>query len=255
MFPPTFRNNRWIALIVGNSRLHWGEFAGDMLRRAWDTPHRDRSWEKGETATGEGLDGTTPLWIASVVPEQLQFWQTYPQIKIIDLSCIPLTGVYPTLGIDRALAVWGAYHRWGGPVLVVDGGTALTFTGIDDRPELVGGAILPGLGSQFKSLARNTANLPQLAANERRSLPPRWALDTPSAIQSGVLYSTVAGVKDFIEAWWRDFPGSRAILTGGDCQILANALMFQFPDIARTTIVDEHLIFWGMQSIVWENSP
>ena len=87
--------------------------------------------------------------LASVVPSQTALWQIYPNVHIINLDQIPLQGVYPTLGIDRALALWGAGKTWGFPMLVIDAGTAMTFTGADANQCLVGGAILPGLGLQF----------------------------------------------------------------------------------------------------------
>lgn len=253
MFSSTPRQDPWIALAIGNSRLHWAKFIGQTPISSWDTPHRDRVWQPGERTTTEDFDGNMPLWIASVVSQQLQFWKTYPQVQTITLDRIPLQGLYPTLGIDRALAAWGAGNRWGWPVLVIDGGTALTFTGVDARPQLVGGAILPGVGLQLRSLARNTDSLPQIDSDAGSTLPRRWALDTPGAIRSGVLYAIVAGAIDFIEAWWREFPQTPVVFTGGDRQILANAIALQFPDIAKGTIVDEHLIFWGMREIVLAN--
>jgi type III pantothenate kinase len=69
-----------------------------------------------------------PLYLASVVPSQTALWQTYPDVHIITLDQVPLQGVYPTLGIDRALALWGAGETWGWPMLVIDAGTALTLT-------------------------------------------------------------------------------------------------------------------------------
>jgi type III pantothenate kinase len=192
-----------------------------------------------------------PLWIASVVPHQLQCWQTYPNARILTLENVPLQGVYPTLGIDRALAVWGAGTRLGFPVLAIDAGTALTFTGVDAARRLVGGAILPGLGLQLKTLAQNTADLPSIQID--RSLPPRWAMDTTSALQSGVLYVLLAGLRDFIETWQQQFPGSAIVLTGGDGKFLHEMLLLQFPHLTNHLNFDRHLIFWGMQNLVMGN--
>ena len=190
-----------------------------------------------------------PLYLASVVPTQTALWQTYPNLYIVTIDQLPLQGLYPALGIDRALALWGAGETWGWPMLAIDAGTALTFTGADAERRLVGGAILPGLGLQIKSLAQETAALPLINKSDF-ILPPRWALNTPTAIQSGVLYTLGAGIKDFIEAWWQEFPGSCITLTGGDHTLLLNCLRSQFPEVAAKIIADPQLIFWGMRQIV-----
>ncbi len=189
-----------------------------------------------------------PLYIASVVPTQTKLWQTYPAAKIITLDHLPLTGLYPTLGIDRALALLGAGETVGYPVLVIDAGTALTFTGADAQQRLVGGAILPGLRLQLQSLAGGTAALP--ATQLPPQLPPRWAANTGAAIESGVVYTVLAGIRDFIEDWRRQFPDAQTAVTGGDSVLLLTYLETQCPETARQLIADSHLIFWGIRSIL-----
>jgi len=73
--------------------------------------------------------------------------------------------------------------------------------------------ILPGVGLQLQSLAQRTGGLPLVDIGDLASLPPRWV--TTEAIQSGVIYTIIAGIRDFIEAWRQDFPRSCATLTGG----------------------------------------
>ncbi|MGB3557453.1 MAG: pantothenate kinase [Geitlerinemataceae cyanobacterium] len=233
----------WLALAIGNSRLHWAKFDNDRLQTTWDEPHRQQNVPQ--------LPEPLPLWIASVVPHQLQLWETFPNTRIFTLQNVPIQGVYPTLGIDRALAAWGAGTQWGFPVLAIDAGTALTFTGVNADRHLVGGAIVPGLGLQLKTLTQNTADLPPVQLD--RSLPPRWAIDTPSALKSGVLYVLLAGLRDFIETWQQQFPGSSVVLTGGDGKLLHEALLLQFPHLADRLNFDPHLIFWGMRNWVIGN--
>ncbi len=190
------------------------------------------------------------LAIASVVPSQTAIWQTYPNVQVITLEQIPLQGMYPTLGIDRALALWGAGKTWGFPMLVIDAGTALTFTAADANECLVGGAILPGLGLQFATLGQKTGQLPLIETQLISSLPPRFALNTPEAIQSGVIYTLLAGIKDFIEAWWQLYPEGNVAIKGGDRTIVFNYLQALYPAIAPRLNVEPNLIFWGMEKIV-----
>ena len=224
--------------MIGNSRLHWVRFVGRSLCCAWDTEYLSVS------AVEQYKDHLPPLHMASVVPRQTAVWQNYPGVHEITLEQVPLQGVYPTLGIDRALALWGAGKAWGWPMLVIDAGTALTFTGADANRCLVGGAILPGLGFQIQSLAQRTAGLPLV--DIQVTVPPRWALSTKEAIQSGVIHTIISGLRDFVEAWRQDFPESCITLTGGDRAAILSYLQSQFPGIAAGLIVDPHLIFWGM---------
>jgi type III pantothenate kinase len=265
----------WLALAIGNSRLHWAWFSNDRIQTTWDTPHCDAATVKQMIADGlpsppEVVDlprwrSDMPLTIASVVPAQTQLWQAYPQAQVLQLADIPLSKVYPTLGIDRALALWGAIVTYGAPVLVIDGGTALTFTGADGDRHLVGGAILPGVRSLFLSLYRSTAELPQVesAAMLPDGLRPtgghRWATNTPDAIRSGIMHTVTAGVRDFVADWRERYPDSSIVFTGGDGEWLmgwwrgsgSGGLGMPTPTEASMgqIIVAPQLIFWGMQAV------
>ncbi|MBG1271600.1 pantothenate kinase [Nostoc sp. WHI] len=258
----------WLALEIGNSRLHWALFIGETLHSAWDTDHLPESLiqqlAKCQTLDdlleiiflphqGDFLTNTLllcPLLLASVVPSQTAIWQIYPNIRVITLDQVPIKGMYPTLGIDRALALWGAGKTWGFPMLVIDAGTALTFTAADDNQCLVGGAILPGLGLQFVTLGQQTGQLPLLETGSVASLPPRFAVNTTEAIQSGVIYTLLAGVQDFVKAWWQLFPDGKIAIKGGDRTLLLNYLQALYPEIAAHLIVEPNSIFWGMREIV-----
>jgi type III pantothenate kinase len=226
----------WFALSIGNSRLHWGMFEGETLQTSLDVPHLEAVPE---------WDAAAELWLASVVPDQSEYWKSFTNIHWIDLAQVPLRQVYATLGIDRALALWGAIVQYGAPVLVIDCGTALTFTGADANSNLIGGAILPGLKLQFEALGQSTANLPLLQA-EIRPLPRRWARNTETAIQSGILHTVLSGIQSFIEDWRSQFPQSTVVLTGGDAELLNQFLQLK---------CDPSLSFWGIRSLRFAKQP
>ncbi|MCT7961353.1 pantothenate kinase [Laspinema sp. D1] len=260
----------WLALSIGNSRLHWAWFQGELCKQVWHSPHLDpaarekliHAWNRGELWDGgleypgplgdEAIAPNPPLWIASVVPQQLALWQSYRRLNIITLADLPLLGLYPTFGIDRALALVGAATESGWPVLVVDAGTALTLTGADPEGRLVGGAILPGFGLQLQSLTEKTAALPPVTFPG--TLPPRWALNTPEAIASGVVYGIGAGVRDFISDWWQRFPNSPVVITGGGGEMLLRYLQETAPEIAKQAIAMPDLIFSGICCIKQQQS-
>jgi type III pantothenate kinase len=239
-------NQTWFALAIGNSRWHWARFEHDMLQATWAESHRAIGDELNLQVAELGLE--SPIWIASVVPEQTQLWAGYTEARLLSLADVPLSGMYSTFGLDRALAVWGAIVTGGSPVLVIDCGTALTFTGADAQYRLVGGAILPGLRLQFEALGQKTALLPTLPRSHAAT-PPRWALNTEEAIVSGILHTVVAGIQSFMQAWWQDFPQSRVVMTGGDSDQLYQGLQQQTPDLATRISRDPHLIFRGIQAI------
>jgi type III pantothenate kinase len=259
---PQHKNSPWLALMVGNSRLHWALFINQTLDSAWDTEHLSESDIEQLAKTNTiplppsyshpiFLSPNLPitLVLASVVPSQTQLWQTYPNHRLITLYQIPILEMYHTLGIDRALALLGAGKSYGFPILVIDAGTALTLTGADSNPRLIGGAILPGLGLQFTSLGQKTAQLPLLKTSEIRELPPRFAMDTSQAIQSGIIYTLLAGMKEFIDEWLSLFPDSKIAMTGGDSDLLKTYLEIQFSEIGEKIILDKNLIFWGMREV------
>ncbi len=235
----------WLGLMIGNSRLHWGLFDGQDLVYSWDSDYLLMPLPCP-------LSPHLPLIVASVVPEQTAIWQNHSNVKIITLQNISIEQMYPSLGIDRALAVFGAGRVLGFPVLVIDAGTALTFTGADSNQALIGGAILPGLGLQLGSLSMRTGQLPNV--EPPHSLPLRWAMNTPEAMQSGVIYTLLAGIKDFVTAWTLLFPLSKVVMTGGASALLYSYLQLVNPEIAARITVERDLIFWGMKFIRFPTS-
>ena len=123
------------------------------------------------------------------------------------------------LGADRFAAVLGARALLPGRALVVATcGTATTVDAVSADGVFIGGMILPGLGLMLASLARNTAQLPQVAADTPR--PPTFADNTADAILSGCL-SAQAGA---IERACAAMPEALCVLSGGAARQLAPAL-------------------------------
>lgn len=252
----------WVALSIGNTHWRWGYFEGPTLIHHWKTQppslpaaSRPLNWlQYCEISPAFAWhqsynhDSFPPLCLASVVHQAPPLWLNYPQVQSLQLSNIPLEGLYPTLGIDRALAILGAGQKYGWPILVIDAGTALTVSGANAN-KFVGGAIAPGLGLQLRMLNQATAALPTVAIPA--SLPPRWANNTPDSILSGVIYSTLDSILRFHQHWTQEFSNSHTVLTGGDGQALFGLLQekFQREPIgsgADNIHFDEHLIFRGM---------
>jgi type III pantothenate kinase len=248
----------WIGLAIGNSRYHWGWFVNTQLQSSWDTNYLDVDRIERLDLYPQDLQlelyrqqiqfNRVPIYLISVVPSQIIFWQQLPQVKQITLDDIPLFDLYPTLGIDRALAGFGAGEKYDYPVLIIDGGTALTITGIDRDRRLVGGAIVPGLRLQLNSLSTGTAALPSIKLTPQ--VPPRWSKNTNDAIASGIIHTIGSGIADFIHDWNQLHPNSQIIFTGGDGELLAGYLRSMLPAaIANRVICDRQLLFHGFAAI------
>ena len=244
--------NNLLSIAIGNSRLHCAWLRNQKIVSVWHRQHLTHKVNRDRIPlnliNNELLKQkltAIPVIIASVVPQQTKLWQNYANCQVITLKDIKLANIYPTMGIDRALAIWGGGEIYGYPCLAIDGGTALTFTGVDRQKKLIGGAILPGLRSQFLTLNQKTAALPQI--DLPITIPPRWALNTEQAIASGIIYTTIAGIYSYICDWQQQYPNSQIVITGGDADILAQYLQQQYPDLKSTIICDRHLIFYGMK--------
>jgi type III pantothenate kinase len=239
----------WLALAIGNSRLHWAYFKGQEIQQTWHTAYFQPTDDWRRAAQPDWCIPTNiPLYLASVVPIQTAQWQPFAQ-QVLTLADVPLHGLYPTLGIDRALAVFGAGETFGYPVLLVDAGTALTITGVNVDRQLVGGAIWPGLRLQWQALHQGTGALPAFQAPGKPV--NRWALETVEAIASGIFYSSLAGIKDFYLDWQRQFPETALVITGGDAEILYLSLQnsMSSQNDLKTLKYAAHAIFWGMAAI------
>ncbi|MEB3210513.1 MAG: pantothenate kinase [Leptolyngbyaceae bacterium] len=263
-----------LALVIGNSRLHWAVLSERRVYATWDTEPLDRGAIAPLCSRPDPLNSrltlapsqeleqitlTPPLIIVSVVPQQTAFWQRHISCDVITLEQIPLRGLYPTMGIDRAIAALGAGETYGFPVLVIDGGTALTLTGIDGDRRVIGGAILPGLRLQGRSLNQHTAALPEIDFASPSSSPasaiPRWAVTTPDAIRSGIFYTILSGIRDFVEDWRVTHVDSRVVLTGGDGEFLYRHLGDRYPQMKPLMSFEPHLVFKGIQTLLTKKCP
>lgn len=245
----------WLALVIGNTRWHWAWFKASELQQVWHTSHLAPPQPSDVTLRSLWSQPVPPqilelpldsihIWAVSVVPAQAQYLHPLSQVQWI--NHFGLKNTYPTMGLDRVVTLWGAGQRYGWPVLVIDGGTALTFTA-GAEGAFVGGAILLGLRSHLAALHHSTAALPLV--NLPHTLPPRWAIDTPSALQSGVIHTVLASIEQYIQSWQQQHPESAVIFTGGDGDYLHRfyqQTLNQNQALLNRTWFDPNLMFWGI---------
>jgi type III pantothenate kinase len=133
---------------------------------------------------------------------------------------LPLSVPKPReIGADLVADALAAWKKTGGPCIVVDFGTALTFTCVGRDDAILGVAIVPGLGTAVNALSRDTAQLPhvQLAAPESVI-----GTDTVMSIQAGVVHGYVGLVEHLVGKMKAEIGGSASVIaTGGLCRIIA----------------------------------
>ena len=126
-----------------------------------------------------------------------------------------------------------AYRGYGGPVIIIDCGTATTFDVVTAKGEFIGGAIAPGIRTAVEALAERTARLPEVPLRFPRRI---IAKNTVEAIQSGILYSSLDGMAGMVNRM-KKMTGkkTKVILTGGFASLLASKS--DFADAIRPTLV------------------
>ena len=124
------------------------------------------------------------------------------------------------VGTDRIVNAVAAYHKYGGPLIVVDFGTATTFDAVSERGEYLGGAISPGIGISMDALFRETAQLPKIDFKKPKRVIGK---NTVESMQSGIFYGYVSLVDGMVERIRQELPNAKVIATGGLAELVAEA--------------------------------
>jgi type III pantothenate kinase len=117
------------------------------------------------------------------------------------------------LGADRLANAVAAHHRLGGPCVVVDFGTAITYDCVSGGGEYLGGIIAPGVEISLEALTNRAAAIPKIDLTRPRTLIGKSTVD---AIRSGVVYGFAAQVDGMVARLRQDLGAETpAIATGG----------------------------------------
>ena len=201
-----------LAFDVGNTNIVLGVFDGDKLIQSWrlETDNNKSADEYGMLVNQlfqyEGLKTTDvkAVIISTVVPSVLftlqHLSQKYFHRKALVIGPGIKTGLIvkydnpKQLGADRIVNAVAAYNKYGGPLIVIDMGTATKFCAITSKAEYLGGTIAPGVKIASEALVEKTAKLPKIELEIPGHVICR---NTIQSMQSGVVYGHM-GMVDFI---------------------------------------------------------
>ena len=222
-------NNIVDYLLIGNTRLHWAV-------------NKNSSYKFSNTLVNDSLpkniDFKKLIW-ASVgkYPTNNLLKKFQVTIKDINLKNMP-----HFIGIDRALACFAALRMFKSKLsknlLIVDLGTTVSITKIDNQGNILGGQLFPGFTTQLKSMEQNTKNL---VFPKKLFIPNnKFEITTMSAMLRGVYHSIIGAI--YISF---DKTKDILILCGGDANLIGNSLKKEINNF----IVEPNLVMHGMISL------
>ena len=232
-----------LAIDVGNTNIVFGLFKEKDLLFEWriSTDKNRTSDEYGLLFeqifkfNGVNINEIRDVIISSVVPTLMH---TLPAMSNRYFNKEPIiigpgvkTGMNirydnpKEVGSDRIVNAVGAYEKYGGPLIIVDFGTANTFCCVSKEGEYLGGAITPGIRISTEALFMGTAKLPKVELIKPEKIIGK---NTVTSIQSGVVYGYIGMVDFIIEKMIEEIrvegmeDNVKVVATGGFSQLISS---------------------------------
>lgn len=193
--------------------------------------------------------------ISSVVPELNRTLENFSRnflrrdaylISGRSYSRLPVRTEKPDeIGSDLMCNVMAAYSRYQSACVVVDFGTALTFTVVNGSGDVLGVNIVPGIKTAVKSLFANTAKLPEVRLEVPSSVIGK---DTIHSIQAGIIHGYVGLVNGMLDAIFDELGTVSPVIGTGGLSHLLPKLEHRFDHI------DRHLTVEGIRLITEVNN-
>lgn len=228
-----------LTIDVGNTNITCGVFSGDEIVANFRiTTKMARTSDEYGMVLGNLLEQNNikvsdikDVIVCSVVPNVMHSLQggliKYFHITPIVVEAGIKTGIRivttnpQQIGADRIADAVGAYEIYGGPVLVIDFGTATTYDYIDEKGAFLGGITAPGIRISAKALWEDAAKLPEIEIKKPANILGK---DTITSMQAGLVYGQV-GQTEYIISKVKEEVGLsnvKTVVTGGLGRIIAN---------------------------------
>ena len=251
-----------LCLDIGNTDLYGGIFEKNHIimnfrypiKLALNTKKFENFIKESLSKENINMGDIQHISMCSVVPRLTEHMKKFcvslfniDPFELSVLKKLPINIKYKTpyqLGVDRIANAIGASTRYPNKsIIVVSLGTATTICAIDNKKQFLGGAILPGFKLSRDVLTEYTAKLPNVEIQK-----PNLVIGntTESCIQSGLYYSQLGAIKEFIAKFQYHFTSKALIVgTGGFSHLFLNEPIFD-------KIIPE-LILEGLNSVYLYN--
>jgi len=125
------------------------------------------------------------------------------------------------VGSDKIVNAAAAINLYGGPVIIVDFGTATTFCAVNSRRDYLGGVICPGIKISAEALFEKAAKLPRIEIAKPKNVIGKT---TVTSMQSGIIHGYVGQVDHIVSLMKQemDEPGIKVVATGGMARLIAS---------------------------------
>lgn len=248
---------------VGNTNMVLGVYKGENLLKAWriSTDRNKTSDEYGvlirQLFDYEGFKAQDieDIIISSVVPTIMQALENmskrYFEKQPIVIGPGVKTGMNikyhdpKEVGADRIVNAVGAYEKYGGPITIVDFGTATTFCNISQQGDYLGGVISPGITISSEALFLKASKLPRVELVKPENVLNKTTVES---MQSGIIYGYVGMVDYLIEKMEQELgvKSKEVIATGGLARLIAS-------ESKTITKVEDMLTLEGLRVIYEKN--